>query len=276
VTLRWANTEDVGSNIAWEALQSGLTVSLIATPRETLKTCRTNELVSAVVESNVELFDYLPVVAMDGPSSDPIVGMFHAEIFRVRQCDEPIERHMQMLSEDHLVGADTSILDFIVEADTKPSRLVVSGGGFTGLVTLSDLQKLPVRAVLFAVMTSFEMTMSAAIRRSFSSDEEWMALLSDGRRKKMRGEIERSKRTNGFVDALLFTQFCDKGDIVRKSLRLSRSAETLDRKFEELQGLRNHLAHANDYASTPAEARFVCALVRDLLALRAEIANASR
>jgi dTDP-4-dehydrorhamnose reductase len=91
----------------------------------------------------------------------------------------------------------------------------------------------------------------------------------------MQGEIEKSKKADGFVDALLFTQFCDKGDIIRKSLRFSCSATALKRKFWELQKLRDHLAHANDYAGTPAEAKHVCALVRVLLALRTEIANAS-
>jgi hypothetical protein len=275
MTSLWPNAEEAGSDLAFEAVQSGLSASLIATPRAALKTCRTNEVVSAVVDSNQELFDYIPVVNTSDPRGSTIVGMFHAEAFRMQRCDDLIERHMEPLSENHLVGATTSILEFIVEADSRPSRLVVSGGGFSGLVTISDLQKLPVRAALFAVVTSFEMTMSEAIRRKFSSDEEWMALLSGGRKKKMREAIERSRKADGFVNALLFTQFCDKGDIIRKSLPLSLSAEALKMKFDDFQELRNHLAHANDYASTPAEAKRVSSLVRDLLSLRAEIAAAS-
>jgi hypothetical protein len=103
-----------------------------------------------------------------------------------------------------------------------------------------------------------------------------MALLSEGRKRKMREATERSRRADGFVNALLFTQFCDKGDIIRKSLPLSYSAETLKTKFDDLQELRNHLAHANDYASTPVEAKQVCGLVRDLLSLRAQIVTASQ
>ena len=49
-----------------------------------------------------------------------------------------------------------------------PCRLVVSGTGIVGLVTLSDLQKLPVRAVLLALLTGLEISMSEAIEQVFS------------------------------------------------------------------------------------------------------------
>jgi hypothetical protein len=276
MTSRWTNVGEAGPSMAFEALQSALSVSLIATPRAALKTCRADEVVSAVVESNQEQFDYIPVVANSDPMGSVIVGMFYAEEFRTRRCDDLIAQHMEPLSEDHLVGAATSILEFIADADSRPSRLVVFGGGFLGLVTISDLQKLPVRAALFAAITSFEMTMSEVIRRRFSSDDEWMALLSDGRKGKIREAIEISRGANGFVDALLFTQFCDKGDIIRKSLLLPHSAETLKSKFNDLQKLRNHLAHANDYASTPMEVKQLCGLLGDLLSLRTQIVAASQ
>ena len=41
------------------------------------------------------------------------------------------------------------LLDFVRTADEHSCRLVVDGGRVTGLVSLSDIQKLPVRAALF-------------------------------------------------------------------------------------------------------------------------------
>jgi hypothetical protein len=92
--------------------------------------------------------------------------------------------------------------------------LVVSNSGIIGLVSLSDLQRLPVRAVLFSVITGFEITMMEVIKRSFSSDEDWLCCLSEGRRKKIKDTIAESHRGDGFVDALLFTQFCDKAALL--------------------------------------------------------------
>ena len=42
-------------------------------------------------------------------------------------------------------------------------------------------------------------------------------------------------------------------------------------RVKEIEDLRDKLAHANDYAATPAAARRVCTIVRDLFKLREEI-----
>jgi hypothetical protein len=83
------------------------------------------------------------------------------------------------------------------------------------------------------------------------------------------------ERADGLADELLFTQFCDKGTIVLKSFEFAGSKRSLEDKLSKFQGLRDGLAHANDYAATPEQAKQVCALVRDLLVLRKEIANAA-
>ena len=60
---------------------------------------------------------------------------------------------MRPLSEGNLLGADASILTFIRYADHQKCRLIVSGHEISGLVCLSDLQRLPVRAALFGLVT---------------------------------------------------------------------------------------------------------------------------
>jgi len=51
---------------------------------------------------------------------------------------------MQPLSEDNLIGADAGILAFVKMADRHSCRLVIAGSEITGLVSLSDVQQLPV------------------------------------------------------------------------------------------------------------------------------------
>ncbi len=100
-----------------------------------------------------------------------------------------------------------------------------------------------------------------------------MDCLSNGRQNKIKRKIEESRRDDGFVDTLLFTQFCDKADIITKSFQLARGKTKLRGQLNEIQELRDNLAHANEYAATPDHARNVCAVLRDLLALREEIAS---
>ncbi len=260
----------IGSGDTFETLHRGLAVALISTQRDDLKTCRLNESLSDVINAikdhnERERYDYLPVTNDEG---DKIVGLFHAVDF----VDESsltghVKERCCPLLEEHLIGADASILDFIKEADCKPCRLVVSGTRIVGLVTLSDLQKLPVRAALFALITGLEITMFEAIKKKFPTGEGWLDSLSGGRQQKIKDEKEKSKKEDGFVDALLFTQFCDKADILTKSLPFSRRKKEL----RNIQNLRDSLAHANEYAVTPEDARKVWAVVKSLLKLREEI-----
>jgi hypothetical protein len=141
---------------------------------------------------------------------------------------------------------------------------------------LSDLQKLPVRAALFALITGFEISMFEAIKREYPSNDDWRQFLSDGRRDKINEEIEQSHQGDGFVDDLLFTQFCDKSEILFKGFQLSQSKTVIRRQLEQIQSLRDKLAHANEYASSPEQARNVCAVVRSLLELREKIAVIER
>ena len=267
MTDRWANHDDAGTGDVFHALHAGLTVELISTKRPQLMTCAPHEPLSVVKARNTEPYDFLPVVAPGDGERDRIVGLFHtAKFFDEIPADGRIEQHYAPLSEDYLIGADASILNFVMDADEKPCRLVISGTSIVGLVSLFDLQKLPVRAALFSLITGFEITMFEAIKRECPNDDDWKCYLSDGHRDKINEEIEQSHQGDGFVDELLFTQFCDKSEILLKGFQLPRSKTSL----RGIQKLRDSLAHVNEYAASPEQARNVCAVVRNLLALREE------
>ena len=280
MTEKWANHNNAGAVDVFHALHAGLTVELISTKRPQLMTCALHEALPVVMARNTEAYDFLPVVAPGDRQQDRIIGLFDA----VQFCDEVsveghIEQHYVPLSEEHLMGADASILEFVVDADKRPCRLVISRANIVGLVSLSDLQKLPVRAALFALITGFEISMFEVIKREYPNDDEWKRSLSDNRKKKINKEIEGSHRGDGFVDALLFTQFCDKLKILRKGFQLPKSEHSKGNfrdKLDEIQTLRDNLAHANEYAATRDQARQLCGVIRELLALRDTIAHMVR
>jgi hypothetical protein len=151
---------------------------------------------------------------------------------------------------------------------------VLAGPSISGLVSLSDLQRLPVRAALFALITGFEITMAEAVRRMFPANADWMRLLSEPRQSKIDEEIQKSKEADAFVDPLLFTQFADKRTIITKMCQIGESKSALEDRWKQIENLRDKVAHANEYAATPEQARNVCVVVRDLLVLRKEIALA--
>src|SRR5215212_3357660 len=182
------------------------------------------------------------------------IGMFHAAIAeKDRLSLETIWQRFVPLSEDNLIGADASVLDFILDADERPCRFVIARTNIVGLVSLSDLQRLPVRAALFALITGFEITMSKFIEQAYPDDEGWLCLLTKTRREKIKGEKTKSEAANGYVGSLLFTQFCDKQEIVRLQFPEDRR-KSLEETLNKIERLRNSVAHANDYASSPIQA----------------------
>ena len=124
----WAPFYLDGSGEIFETLHSGLKVNLIATPREHFRTCSPEEHVSAVLRRNVKSYDFIPVVNDSTEGHQHIVGLFHAANYvNDNGDDDRIREHFNTLSEDLIIGADASILDFIKDADEKPCRLLVSG-----------------------------------------------------------------------------------------------------------------------------------------------------
>ena len=274
MTARWANPGDTGPD-ALDGVQRGLSVDMIMTPRAELQTCRRDEIASNVAERNIKNFSSLPVVGGD----KRILGLYEAaRWFGKGAPQQVIGDDFEPFSEDMVIGADASIIDFVKRADERPTRLVVSGDRVAGLVSLSDLQQLPVRAALFTLITRLEMAMAERIDKEWDTDDgaEWLEVLSEDRQVIVQKAIDRAKMEDGFVSEIAFSQLADKATIIRKKRLIPGSATRLKRDFNEIVRLRDDIAHANYYAETPVMAGKVCSAVRTILqieeALSASIA----
>jgi len=212
-------------------------------------------------------FDFLPVLEAESGNNGKlarIVGLVELVPFldRVVNADEFVRPYMRLLSEENLIGANASILSFVRDADRHRCRLVISGCEISGLVSLSDLQRLPVRAALFTMVTHLEILMSHLIRREYPHSSEWLKCLSPDRQQGVRDEIDKSRRNDSFIDDILFTQFADKVTIIKKGKLISSNKNQFKKDLGRVRKLRDDLAHANDYAATRDAARSVCETVR--------------
>ncbi len=269
----------------FERIHMNLTVSLIATSRDCdghdpcVRVCRVDDSLADVKAANIKpIYDYLPVEGTDGR----IVGLFSAK-GSVDGDDEFVRDHMCPLSEADLIGADATILDFVYRVRPQP-LLVVSGGRINGLVAWSDLQKLPVRAAVFALVTGFELTMYEAIKAVFPRDVGWREHLSGPRLEKAEDVYERRGGNESDVELLLCTEFCDKRTILKKCLPFDTHAEDsgampMSKKefkdeIKRIENLRNPLAHASSYAMKWDHVMNLRQTVTTLLELRERIKTA--
>jgi hypothetical protein len=159
---------------------------------------------------------------------------------------------MRPLDQSILIASGTGVLAYIEEADQHPCRLVMRGTRIAGIVTISDLQKLPVRPALFLLVTHLELMMAAVIRERFRGrpDEEWLIHLGQQRRKCVEAKWQELQSNNLAIDQINATQFSDKRQILLKSGRLNCSRTQVEKEFGAIEQLRNNLVHASDYALT--------------------------
>jgi hypothetical protein len=119
-----------------------------------------------------------------------------------------------------------------------------------GIVTLSDLQKPPVRMWLFGMITLVEMRMGRLVEQLCAGDS-WRAFLSEGRLQKAETLLEERRRRNQNLRLIDCLQFSDKAQIIARNEAIRRLTRfTSRRQVEEackaLESLRNNLAHSQD------------------------------
>lgn len=125
-------------------------------------------------------------------------------------------------------------------------------------MTSSDVHKLPVRLLAFALVTHLEMTMTAVITRD-STNDDWMGLLNEKRRAKVAIKFQELRTENFDPPLIEVTDFCDKRDVLLKRGILSVPSKAKAKKdFERIEALRNSVAHAAAYAQSEEQlAEFV-------------------
>lgn len=225
-----------------QGLEAGLHVAHITT--FDLHTCGPDEDLSALLgDPDLMGFDQIPV-SRDGH----IVGVVHRE---GGSNAVKVNERMASLDGSRLIAAQAPLMAYLRVAPSGPYRLVVTEEGISGIVTRSDLLKLPVRLLAFAFVTHLEMLMADVIRdRCHADSEVWLKYLTDGRRQKI-SEKQRSLGRYSLDPALLeLADFCDKRVIAGKLLGLDRE---FTGDLEEIEKLRNPLAHAATFAGTDAE-----------------------
>ena len=259
----------------FEDVHVGLTVGQIAVPRRDLRACTATDRESEVLARNHDpVFDHLPVEDAD----DHVIGLLanHAISTASRDGgDARVVDRMDPLSEADLIGAGAPIVALIGQIRQKPF-LVVSGQEIIGMVAWSDLQKLPVRAALFSLVTGFELTMYEAIRRHFEGRDDWTEHVEERRLCMAKKEYRSQEERGGDVDLLLCTQFCDKRDILIGSFDFAVGKKKLKKKFKAIERIRNDVAHANNYAMAFKQAKKLRATLGDLIEFRRRINSFAR
>ena len=218
-----------------DSYQNGFRVSHIATTN--IKTCTPSDIASEVFAFFPE-FDQIPV-----SENGSIVGVLE----RVHSSKEgKVGEEMRGLSDGILVSADQPLIDFIHLMANEPYyRLVLHGTRIDGIVTRSDLLKLPVRVLAYERIANLELLLMKVIENNYGDSVDWIDVLPEWRQEKILNYRDKYKEENSDPELLEFTGLSDKGEIVAG---LEELGETFLDDLNEISKLRNKIAHVGDFA----------------------------
>lgn len=210
-------------------LETGLTVGTIAS--SPIAKCDADMVPNDVLSRPEWLdFDVIPVA-----TRGRVVAVIERKTGQLRPLDSGL-----LVSAVHPIQALLMEGSFIEDG----YRLVLDGEGINGIVTVSDLLRLPARVLTFTLISHLESAMSSVIANQCASDDAWMTCLRPGRRDRINGRAEQLANRRLNPSKLELTDFSDKFSILQ---RLQVFTKQQADEAGGLEDLRNAIVHARDY-----------------------------
>jgi hypothetical protein len=254
--MGWASRPlDTPANEVIAIVGTGIAIESIATPRDKLVVRQKCHWPDFMDDSEIKGFDHVPVT-----EGHEIVGIFDRESGTIRD-----------LSEAMFMASDASLIRFIENADQRRFALLVRESHVMGIVTLADIQKLPVYCVLFSLLMSVEMLLMEWIRKVCQGEpDKWMAYLGDRAKGRIEGYWKRAQQENVALDKLSCASFGDESTAAL-GLELFSSNERAHASLERLNELRDLVCHGKEIALSLDRALEIPAHVRDALYIQGEL-----
>jgi hypothetical protein len=219
--------------------EKNITVNSIS---EVLATCNVNDQAKQIRDQMVSK-DY-DVIGVE--ENGWVIGYVLRDDLREGTCKD----HFHSFSPSDLVSDSTPLLQTLFIFKDTDRLFIIEGNRITKVVTLADLQKPPIRMLLFGVISLVEMHLYRIIRVYFEG-EGWKSHLSDKRIQQTEELFLQRKARNEGIELSDCLQLCDKRDIVlgeqplRELLGIESKSKGKD-FFKKLEILRNNLAHSQD------------------------------
>src|SRR5690625_18235 len=153
---------------------------------------------------------------------------------------------------EDIVSDTTPLLDIIKLLQGKERLYVLSRNRITHIVTRADLQKAPIRMLLFSLVTLLDMQMLRLIHHYYP-DGSWVEHLKPKKRIEAAQKVHADRLAkNEGIDLVDCLQFADKRIILLKTpewitaIQHITSKGKAEQSLERLGTLRDHVAHGQD------------------------------
>jgi CBS domain-containing protein len=222
-------------------LDSSITAKHIGTfPVDTCQASKDTQSAKSLMEERG--FDVLPLEDEEGT----ITGYVERSSLGTGRCAD----YKRSFFPSEVVADSTPLEALFKILRDSPRVFVLENNSITGIITRADLQKAPVRILLFGLVTILEIRILHLIRHYYPNDS-WQGFLTPGRLDAAKKVYSQRVVRNEEIDLADCLQLCDKrtlvlkDDRIRESLSLG-SKNKAERFLEDVEQLRNRLAHGQD------------------------------
>ena len=222
--------------------EDSITVKYVAEP---LKTVPAQEE-AAVVRQWMEALNFDVVGVED---TGVICGYVERNSLATGRCGD----YQRIFHPSELITASTPLIELLPILWHRPKIFVLDRNRISGIVTRGDLQKAPVRMLLFGLVTLLEMQLLRLVRIYYPQDS-WQVFLKGERVASAKKLWQERQAKNEAITLTDYLQFSDKRELIlakteiveRLGLKSKRYGE---RFLKSAETLRNKLAHAQDLVS---------------------------
>lgn len=219
--------------------EDGITVKYVAEP---LKAVLAEED-AVVVRQWMESLNF-DVVGVE--SEGVVCGYVERSSLGEGKCGD----YQRIFHPTELIAASTPLLQLLPILQYKRRIFVLDRDRISGIVTRGDLQKAPVRMLLFGLVTLLEMQLLRLVRILYPQNS-WLTFLKSERVAVAKKLWQERQARNEAIDLTDYLQFSDKRELILANAeiveRLGLKSKRYGERFlKSAEALRNKLAHAQD------------------------------
>jgi len=167
----------------------------------------------------------------------------------IASLDKKGEISRDIITPSDLISYSTSIIIAFKLLISKRRLLVLEGNECHKIITISDLDKAPIRLWVYGNINLLEMALKDAINNCYPGDS-WCGFLNTNRLSNAKEMLVKRKGKNLDIDLVSCLQLADVFDIVKSSDKLhyilGKNSKTKYQKLcNKVRDLRDEISHAN-------------------------------
>ena len=224
--------------------ETGITANSIQEP---LKYCFYGEP-ALKVQAELRRLDF-DIAGIRSSKDQPILEFVRTASLQNGNCEEVAES----IKAADIIAESTPLIEVLNGLRDRTYFFILNGRQISGIITRADLQKPPVRILIFGIISLLEMHLTFLVRTHFP-DEKWRDVLKPKRIENAETILQNRKERNEEIDLTDCLQFADKRDLVLASKEMRdhlglESKKGTQSVLRNIEKIRDKLAHSQDIVS---------------------------